>query len=137
MSGSLSEKNYFDGNYESNQTFTERVAKSFRFRSTLNKAWNNSHKTAINFVYRNNEMNQIPSYRIRQNRVAGVLDGTGKGEINSNKFQSYVGLIQHKMNFGFANSSLILGTTADFSPQTYEAEKIDVNVNNISSVAAR
>lgn len=133
MSGSLSEKNYFDGNYESNQTFTERIAKSFRFRSTLNKAWNNSHKTAINFVYRNNEMNQIPSYRIRQNRVAGVLDGTGKGEINSNKFQSYVGLIQHKMNFGFANSSLILGTTADFSPQTYEAEKIDVNVNTATA----
>lgn len=37
------------------------------------------------------------------------------------------------MNFGFANSSLILGTTADFSPQTYEAEKIDVNVNTATA----
>ncbi|SEC31261.1 Outer membrane receptor proteins, mostly Fe transport [Tenacibaculum sp. MAR_2009_124] len=133
MSGSLSEKNYSDGNYESNQSFTERVAKSFRFRSSLNKIWNDAHKTSMNFIYRNNEMNQIPSYRIRQNRVAGVLDGTGRGETNANKFQSYVGLIQHKMDFDFANSSLIVGTTADFSPQTYQAETIDVEVNTTTA----
>ncbi|WP_272150555.1 TonB-dependent receptor [Tenacibaculum aiptasiae] len=129
MSGSISEKNYTDGNYESNQTFTEREAKAFRFRSTLDKYWNESNKTSFNFIYRNNEMNQIPSYRIRQNRVSGVLDGTGRGEINSNKFKSYVGLIQHNIDFNFANSSLIVGATTDFSPQTYQAENIDVVVD--------
>lgn len=129
MSGSISEKNYTDGNYESNQTFTEREAKTFRFHTTLDKHWNDSNKTSFNFIYRNNEMNQIPSYRIKQNRVSGVLDGTGKGEVNSNKFKSYVGLIQHKIDFNFANSSLIVGATTDFSPQTYEAENIDVVVD--------
>ncbi|CAL2092708.1 TonB-dependent receptor [Tenacibaculum sp. 190524A02b] len=129
MSGSISEKNYSDGDYKSNQTFTQREAKAFRFRSSLDKAWNEKNKTSFNFLYRNNEMNQIPSYRVRQNRTNGVLNGTGKGEVNSNKFQSYVGLIQHKMNFNFANASLILGATTDFSPQTYEAENIDVIVD--------
>ncbi|WP_299106425.1 TonB-dependent receptor [uncultured Tenacibaculum sp.] len=133
MSGSISEKNYTDGNYESNQTFTEREAKAFRFRSTLDKFWNSTNKTSFNFFYRNNEMNQLPSYRIRQNRVGGVLDGTGTGEINSNRFKSYVGLIQHKIDFNFANSSLIVGATTDFSPQAYEAENIDVVVNTTTA----
>lgn len=129
MSGSISEKNYTDADYKSNQTFTEREAKAFRFRSTLDKFWNDSNKTSFNFIYRNNEMNQIPSYRIKQNRVSGVLDGTGKGEINSNAFKSYVGLIQHKLDFNFEDASLIFGVTTDFSPQTYQAENIDVVVN--------
>ena len=133
MAGSLSEDNYTAGNYESNQTFTERVAKSLRFRSTLDKIWNDKNKTSFNFIYRNNEMNQIPSYRVRQNRTNGVLNGTGSGEINSNKFTSYVGLIQHKIDFDFLNSSLILGTTADFSPQDYIAETIDVIVDSTTA----
>ncbi|WP_299155877.1 TonB-dependent receptor [uncultured Tenacibaculum sp.] len=133
MSGSISEKNYTDGNYESNQTFTEREAKAFRFRTTLDKHWNDSNKTSFNFIYRNNKMNQIPSYRIKQNRVSGVLDGTGKGEINSNKFKSYVGLVQHKTDFNFANSSLIIGAITDFSPQNYEAENIDVIVDVVTA----
>lgn len=129
MSGSISEKNYIDGNYKSNQTFTEREAKAFRLRSTLDKFWNDSNKTSFNFIYRNNEMNQIPSYRIKQNRTSGVLNGTGVGEINSNKFKSYVGLVQHKIDFNFANSRLIFGATTDFSPQNYVAENIDVIVD--------
>lgn len=129
MSGSVSEKNYIDGNYKSDQTFTEREALAFRFRSTLTKQWNNNNKTAFNFLYRNNEMNQIPSYRIRQNRNSGQLTGTGTGEINSNKFKSYVALIQHKLNLNFANSSLVIGATTDFSPQKYVAETIVVTVD--------
>ncbi|MGB1042499.1 MAG: TonB-dependent receptor [Tenacibaculum sp.] len=129
MSGSISEKNYTDGDYKSNQTFTQREAKALRFRSTLNKTWNTANKTAIHFMYRANEMNQIPSYRIKQNRNQGQLTGTGRGEINSNAFKSYVGLIQHKIDFNFADASLIVGATTDFSPQTYQAENIDVVVD--------
>ena len=129
MSGAISEQNFQDGNYQSDQTFTEREAKALRFRSTLEKMWNEKNKTSFNFIYRNNSMDQIPSYRIRQNRVGGVLTGTGSGEINSNEFRSYVGLIQHKVNFDFVNASLIVGATADFSPQDYVAETIDVIVD--------
>lgn len=129
MTGSISEENYKNGNYKSDQTFTEREAKALRFRSTLEKKWNDDNKTSFNFMYRNNEMNQIPSYRVRQNRNMGQLTGTGSGEINSNKFRSYAGLIQHKINFNFADASLIVGTTVDFSPQDYVAERITVDVD--------
>ncbi len=129
MTGSISEENYKNGNYKSDQTFTEREAKALRFRSTLEKEWNDDNKTSFNFMYRNNEMNQIPSYRVRQNRNMGQLTGTGSGEINSNKFRSYAGLIQHKINFNFADASLIVGTTVDFSPQDYVAERITVDVD--------
>lgn len=129
MTGSLSEVDYTEQNYESDQTFTERVARTFRFRSTLDKFWNDANKTSFNFIYRNNLLNQIPSYRIRQFRGDGQLTGFGSGEINSNRYNSFVGLIQHKIGLNFKNSSLIFGATTDFSPQNYMAEGIDVVVD--------
>lgn len=129
MSGSLSEADYTGGNYESDQTFTERIAFAFRFRSTLDKHWNAKNKTTFNFAYRKNDMDQNPSYRVKQDRDRGQLTGTGTGEINSNGFTSYVGLLQHKIDFDFANSSLIVGASTDFSPQRYQAETIDVVVD--------
>ncbi len=129
MSGSLSESDYSGGNYESDQNFTERVVFAFRFRSTLDKQWNAKNKTAVNFIFRRNETSQNPSYRITQFRENGQLTGLGVGEVNSNYFNSYVGLLQHKMDFNFANSSLIFGASADFSPQHYQAETIAVKVD--------
>lgn len=129
MTGSLSESDYRGGNYESDQTFTERDAFAFRVRSTINKQWNTKHKTAFNFVLRANEMGQNPSYRIRQFRNQGQLTGFGSGELNNNAFKSYVGLIQHKMDFDFANSSLIVGSSVDYSPQDYVAEQLSVIVD--------
>jgi len=132
MSGSLSEADYNDGNFESDQTFTEREALTFRFRSTLDTRWNDANKTSFNFIFRDNRMGQNPSYRIRQSRQSGSLTGLGSGEINSNQFQSYVGLIQHKTNFNLTNSSLIVGATIDYSPQEYEAERTIVTVDPIT-----
>ncbi len=129
MAGFLSEADYSGGNYESDQTFAERDAFAFRFRSTLNKVWNDKNKTTANFIYRKNVMGQIPSYRIRQSRNNGQLTGVGSGEVNENAFNSVVGLIQHKVDFNFNNTSLIAGTSLDYSPQDYEAERIAVNVN--------
>ncbi|NJX13964.1 TonB-dependent receptor [Tamlana crocina] len=129
MTGSLSEADYSNGNYESDQTFTEREAFAFRLRSTLDKRWNDNNKTVFNAIFRKNGMDQNPSYRVRQFRNQGQLTGFGSGELNSNTFYSYVGLIQHKTDFNFANSSLIFGASADYSPQRYQAESIDVIVN--------
>ncbi len=130
MTGSLSEADYTGGNYESDQTFTERDALSFRFRSTLDTRWNEYNKTSFNFIFRDNRMDQNPSFRVRQFRNADrSLTGFGSGEINSNQFKSYVGLIQHKTNFNFANSSVIIGATADFSPQDYVAETTSIIVD--------
>ncbi|TGV00746.1 TonB-dependent receptor [Flavivirga rizhaonensis] len=129
MTGSISEADYSGGNYESDQTFTKREAFSFRLRSSLDKIWNANNKTAFNFVFRKNEMGQTPSYRIRQFRNSGQLTGFGSGEVNENSFSSYVGLVQHKVDFDFANSLLIVGSSVDYSPQEYIAETISVRVD--------
>ncbi|QLE01438.1 TonB-dependent receptor [Galbibacter sp. BG1] len=134
MTGSLSQEDYEAGNYESDQTFTEREAQAFRFRSTLDKIWNDQNKTSFNFVFRNNVMNQIPSYRIRQFRENGQLTGEGSGEVNANGYNSFVGLLQHKIDFNFAKSSLIVGSTVDYSPQTYQAESIEVFVDPTTGI---
>ena len=106
MTGSLSEADYQGGNFESDQTFTERDALAFRIRSTLETRWNDNNKTSFNLVFRDNRMDQNPSYRIRQFREQGQLTGFGSGEVNSNQFNSYMGLVQHKLNFDFKNSSV-------------------------------
>ncbi|AXT60356.1 TonB-dependent receptor [Aquimarina sp. AD10] len=129
MTGSLSENDFNGGNFESDQTFTEREAISFRVRSTVDKFWDDTNKTSFNFIVRDNRMDQNPSYRIRQFRNQGQLTGLGSGELNSNRFKSFVGLVQHKLDFSFANSSLILGATADYSPQDYSAETLDIIVD--------
>lgn len=129
MAGSISEDKFLEGNYESNETFTSRTAKSFRWRSTLDKYWNGTNKTSFNFIFRDNLMDQIPSYRTREIRENGQLTGEGTGESNSNQFISYAALVQHKIDFDWANSSLVAGLHFDYSPQDYVANTIDFDVN--------
>jgi outer membrane receptor protein involved in Fe transport len=129
MTGSLSESDYNSENFESDQTFTERDALAFRVRNTFTNQWNAKNKTTFNMVFRDNKMDQNPSYRIRQFREMGQLTGFGSGEVNSNQFTSFMGLIQHKTDFKFKKSSLIVGGTLDYSPQNYVSEKTDVIVN--------
>ena len=74
-------------------------------------------------------MDQNPSYRIRQFRDMGQLTGFGSGELNSNEFNSVLALIQHKADFNFLNSSLVLGGSLDFSPQDYVARPTSVVVD--------
>ncbi|WP_233861497.1 TonB-dependent receptor [Tenacibaculum piscium] len=127
-SSSLSEKNYLAGEYKSNHTFTQRTAKALRVRSTLDVKWNDNNKTAFNVIYRNNKMGQIPSYRVK-------FDKNRKdyyGEVNENNFTSFVGLAQHKIDFNFAKSSLIVGAVLDYSPQKYWAKESKVTYNEIT-----
>ncbi|CAZ96831.1 TonB-dependent receptor [Zobellia galactanivorans] len=129
MTGSLSEADYTGGNFESDQTFADRDALAFRVRSTLETRWNDRNKTSFNLVFRKNQMDQNPSYRIRQFREDGQLTGEGSGEVNSNRYNSYMGLVQHKLDFDFKDSQLVFGATVDFSPQDYIAENTRVVVD--------
>ncbi len=130
MTGSLSEDDYTGGNFESDQTFTEREAVAFRLRNTVDQRWNIYNKTSFNLILRDNRMDQNPPYRVRQFRDENTrqLTGFGSGELNSNQYSSYVGLVQHKVKFDDANS-LIIGGTLDYSPQKYVAETLDVFVD--------
>ncbi len=129
MTGSLSEADYFGGNFESDQTFTERDALALRIRTTVETRWNDRNKTTFNLMFRDNRMYQNPSYRIRQFREQGQLTGFGSGEVNSNQFNSYMGLVQHKISFESSGSQLLFGGTADLSPQDYVGERTDVIVD--------
>lgn len=122
MSGSINEENYLSESYGSTETFTEREAKSLRAKSSFEQKWNNYNKTTLNLIFRDNTMDQIPSYRIN-------FLGTS-GEINSNKFKSYAALAQHKIDFNFLNSSLVAGGAFDLSPQNYVANSITVTTND-------
>lgn len=127
--GDLGAEDYQSKNFESDQTFTNREARSFRFRSSLNKTWSLNSKTSFNFLFRDNLLNQIPFYRIVQLRNQGQLTGAGTGEINSNKFNSVMGLIQHKIKFNANKASLILGGSIDYTKQEYIANKTNVDVD--------
>jgi len=129
MTGSLSEQDYSAGNYQSDQTFTQREALAFRLRNTLETRWNNRNKTTFNLIFRNNRMDQIPSYRIAQFRENGVLTGSGSGEINSDRYNSYSALAQHRIDFRSMDSRLVFGGTIDFTPQVYVAQGILVTVD--------
>ncbi|WP_233890654.1 TonB-dependent receptor, partial [Tenacibaculum piscium] len=53
-------------------------------------------------------------------------------EVNENNFTSFVGLAQHKIDFNFAKSSLIVGAVLDYSPQKYWAKESKVTYNEIT-----
>lgn len=129
MAGSIGEADFRAQNFESDQTFTNRDAESSRVRLVWDQAWNKNNKTSFSAIYRENTMIQNPSFRIRQNRVMGQLDGTGSGELNNNTFESYFGNVQHQMKLDFLNSKLILGGTVDITEQDYVANVTQVTVN--------
>lgn len=129
MAGSVGETNYQSKNFESNQTFTNRDAVSHRISAAWDEKWNENNKTSFSALYRDNVMKQNPSFRIRQNRTNGALNGTGSGEVNNNTFYSYVGNIQHQLKIPNLNSKLILGTSIDVTSQDYIANRTNITVN--------
>ncbi len=129
MAGSVGETNYNSRNFQSNQTFTNRDAESHRVRATWEQKWDNNNKTSFSAIYRDNVMQQNPSFRVRQTRVNGQLTGVGTGEVNNNTFKSYFGNIQHQLKIPSINSRLILGGSLDLTEQDYIAETTSVTVD--------
>jgi len=127
MAGSISAQNFEEGNFESDQTFTNRDAVSSRLRATWDQNWNANNKTSFSALYRHNVMKQNPSFRISPERVRGVRTGRVLGELNNNTFNSYFGNIQHLMKFPNIKASLILGGTLDITTQDYVANRTLVN----------
>lgn len=123
QTGGVDSTNFFSKNYKSFHTFSYRMVKAFRVRSTLEHQWNANNFTSFTAFYRHNEIGQNPFYAIKTTN--NPLKA--RGEINSDAFQSYGLLIQHKKRFGWKNASLITGLSADYSPAEYFANYIDVD----------
>lgn len=123
MLGSLDSTQFANKDYSTPQTFTYRKVPALRYKSQLFHQWNNNSATQAAFIYRDNSVQQNPSYRIRN--VAND-PGRAHGEINESAFNSYMLLVQHKQSFRFLNSKLITGISVDASPGTYNSQYIRI-----------
>jgi len=130
MTGSLDSTTFYDQDFTSLHTFTNRTVNALRFRSSLTEYWSEKSKTTFTAFVRNNSIGQTPSYRVKDDYKAWM--GTGNpllahGEINDNSFQSYGLVAQHKQSFKFLKANWITGASVDFSPNTYSANYISID----------
>jgi len=133
MGGSLDSTKFYEKSYGSNQTFTHRAVNAFRSKVAYNHYWNKNSKTNVTGFFRNNSIAQNPSYRVKDDYKP--WSGTGDpnlahGEENENAFQSVGLIVQHKQQFKRYNSSLVAGASADYSPNTYDANYISILKND-------
>lgn len=120
MAGSIDSAGFFANEFKSLHRFTERDVNALRVKTRVDHRWSESGKTSFTFQYRNNTTDQIPSYRLSPRH--------NNGEINSNSFSSYVGLIQHTQEFNLLQGAILTGGVSfDNSPMAYEAYLIKVN----------
>ncbi|CAL1516609.1 TonB-dependent receptor [Chitinophaga sp. MM2321] len=122
QTGGLDSAHFYAKDYRNFQTFSYREVKALRIRSTLDHEWNSSSHTTVTAFFRHSTIGQNPFYAIKD--VANTL--TARGEINSDAFQSYGVIAQHKKEFGWKRAALIAGVSADYSPATYLADYIDI-----------
>ncbi|MEM9340637.1 MAG: carboxypeptidase-like regulatory domain-containing protein, partial [Bacteroidota bacterium] len=109
MTGSLDSASFFNEDVTSTQTFTERTVKALRVQSTVNHDWSNSSNTTVRLFFRDNAVGQIPSYRIRTDRMTGQVSGT----INELAFQSFGGIVQHSKELPSIKGKFIGGVSLD------------------------
>lgn len=133
MSGSLDSAHFYSKSYESVQTFTNRQVDAFRTKFALNHYWNEHSKSTITGYFRNNAVKQNPSYRVKDDYKPWVPAGNpnlAHGEVNNNSFKSFGVIAQQKNTFNWLSATLITGGSFDFSPNTYEANYIEIHKND-------
>lgn len=138
MTGAADSLAFARRSFKSLQTFTYRNVDALRYRSTLTHQWNGAATTTASLVYRNNVIEQNPSYSIR-NDYRKLPSGlwTGKknvahGEINRSAFNSYAFIGQHRQHLTWKNADLIGGASIDLSPTSYKANYIRINRDTVT-----
>jgi outer membrane receptor protein involved in Fe transport len=124
MPGSLDSIHFANKDYSTPQTFTYRKVPALRYKTQLFHQWNNNSSTQVSFVFRDNSVQQNPSYRVKNI----TTDPTrAYGEINESAFNTYMLIAQHQQSFSFLNSKLIAGISVDNSPSTYSSNFINID----------
>jgi outer membrane receptor protein involved in Fe transport len=124
MPGSLDSIHFANKDYSTPQTFTYRKVPALRYKTQLFHQWNNNSSTQVSFVFRDNSVQQNPSYRVKNI----TNDPTrAYGEINESAFNTYMLIAQHQQSFSFLNSKLIAGISVDNSPSTYSSNFINID----------
>lgn len=124
--GSLDSAHFYNKSYGSNQRFTYRKVNSFRASTRLDHTWNEKNATFVTLFYRYNSTAQLPSYFISDVRDATGNYLSSNGQVNDQKFNSYGLLAQHRTDFNFLHSRLIVGAYVDDSPSSYYAQFLDI-----------
>lgn len=124
MYGSLDSAHFAQKNYSAQALFTYRKVYALRARSTVTHQWSANGTTSATFLYRDNSVEQNPSYSIATYHTAGkatnpISPDTASGNINTNAFKSYGLFVQHVQKFKFLDSRLIAGTSAELDPQRF------------------
>jgi len=122
MIGSVDSLHFAQKSLISQQSFTYRQINALRFRQNLAYRWNENSTTTINLMYRNNTMDQNPTYSIASTSNPSKF----KGQVNSNHFDAYVVDLQHQWNLNAIKSKLILGGYWDHTQQNLIAHYIDI-----------
>ena len=122
MTGSLDSIKFFQKNFGTQQTFTFRKIDAIRFRQNLEYNWNKQSNTMLNFMYRNNTMDQNPTYSIASTNNPTKF----KGQVNSNHFDAYVLDLQHVWSLPALSSKIMLGGYWDITHQNLIAHYIDI-----------
>ncbi len=125
QTGGLDSAHFFAKDYRSFQTFTYREVKALRIRSTFEHEWNTNSHTNFTAFFRNSTIGQNPFYAIKS--TADPLKANG--QINSDAFNSYGMIVQHKQQFRWWQAALITGVSVDYSPATYVANYITIDKN--------
>lgn len=124
--GGLDSAHFYNKDYVSFYRFTYRKVAAFRWRTTLEKEWNDNNKTSFTLFYRHSAIGQNPFYSI------GSITGNpqkAKGQINEDAFKSYGTILQHTKNMDALKTKWISGISIDYSPATYFAQYIDIDKN--------
>ena len=130
MTGSLDSLEFFNQDFSSLHSFTERTVNALRYRSTLKHQWSSKSNTQFNLFFRDNTIGQIPSYRVKDDYKPWNGQGNpllAHGEKNENAFKSFGGVVQHQQKVDFWNANIIAGASIDFSPNDYYAEYIQID----------
>ncbi len=122
MIGSVDSLHFAQKSLISQQSFTYRQINALRFRQNLAYQWNENTTTTLNLMYRNNTMDQNPTYSIASSSNPTKF----KGQVNSNHFDAYVLDLQHQWNLKSIQSKLILGGYWDNTQQNLIAHYIDI-----------
>jgi iron complex outermembrane receptor protein len=127
--GSLDSSHFYSRSYGSNQRFTYRKVNAFRSNARLEHAWNEKNNTFFTAFFRDNSTAQLPSYFIADVRSAAGQYLSSNGQVNDQSFRSYGFLTQHRVDFDFMHSRLIVGAYLDDSPSAYYAQSLSITKN--------
>ncbi len=129
MTGSVDSIHFVKKDFSSLQSFTYRKLAVLRWRQNFQQEWNSNSITQFNILYRNNTMDQNPTYSIASTAKSNKF----KGQINSNHFDAFVFDLQHQWNIPSLKSKLIIGGYWDITKQNLNAHYIDILKDTIQN----